>query len=104
MRFETLVPQFIPPRRRELYLKIVDMSVDYSLITHRLHFLDNHFPPHKLDAALEWLVANKITGQKFITWFKEECQYSDLEMHRRLLRVVDNAPLDRVVAGKNFKV
>lgn len=93
----------MPARRRELYFRVIDTYQDIHAITHRLHFLDNHFPPNKLDQALAWLVLNGTVGAKFIRWFKEECKSSDLEMHRMLLSVIDNVALQPVIAGRNFK-
>lgn len=94
----------LAPTRRALFLRIVE---DYVKNPHpvawRLYFLESHFPPHKLDTALRWLISNGLTGAKFLNWFSAECHNSDLEMHRKLLEVVDNAPLERVIAGKNFK-
>ncbi len=90
-------------RRRELYFRVIDNYPNVHAITFRLHFLDNHFPPNKLDRALAWLVLNGISGTKFLDWFKVECKSSDLEMHRLLVSVVDNADLKPVIAGRNFK-
>lgn len=93
----------IPPQRRELYLRIWDNYPKFHLITWRLHFIDGHFPPDKIDRALKWLIANRHTGAAFVRWFSIECKNSDLEMHRKLLEVVNNQGLERVIAGKNFK-
>jgi hypothetical protein len=93
------------PERREMFLRLVDtMRPPAHEVSWRLHFLDNHFPPDKLDRALRWLIKNDLVGKKFVMWFKSECKNSDLEMHRYLLRVVDNDSLGPVIAGKNFKV
>lgn len=94
----------IDPKQRELYLRILDGYQPIHLVTHRLHFLDSHFPPAKIEAALKWLISNGYTGQKFVLWFGQSCKNSDLEMHRILLMVVDNAKLLPVVAGRNFKI
>lgn len=94
----------IPPQRRELYFRLIDNHPNLHAIAHRLHFLDSHFPPAKLDAALKWLTTNNVTGSRFVEWFKVECKNSDLEMHRLLLSVVDNGKLKPVIAGRNFKV
>lgn len=96
--------EVISPRRRELYFRIIDTYPDIHPITYRLHFLNDHFPPNKLDRALTWLISNQTTGAKFVSWFKVECKNSDLEMHRLLLSAVDNDALKPVVAGRNFKL
>lgn len=90
-------------QRRELFFRILDNRQDIHPITMRFHFLSEHFPQHKLDHALQWLVANDVIGVKFIKWFKQECRGSDLQMHERLLRIVDNEPVPAIIAGKNFR-
>lgn len=92
------------PLRRELYLRILNDEADFHPITMRLHFLDDHFPPHQLDDALRWLVRSDLIGVRFASWFKHVCAGSDLEMHRLLLAVLANKKVGAVVAGKNFKV
>ncbi len=99
----SLVPGEMTTRRRELYFRIIDSYADIHPITHRLHFLDNHFPPEKLDKALAWLISNDTTGRKFVSWFTVECKGSDLEMHRLLLSAVDNQKLRPVIAGRDFR-
>jgi hypothetical protein len=94
----------IPPHRREIYFRIINGEQDFHPITLRLHFLNDHFPIDKLDRALKWLIAHNIVGKLFVNWFRMQCHNSDLEMHSRLLRVVDNMPLAPIIAGKNFKV
>ena len=95
---------YLSPERRSLYLRIVDtFSGNPHPITMHLFFLEDHFPPDKTDSALKWLIKNNCTGAKFVTWFHTECQNSDLIMHRKLLEVVNNESVDRIIAGKNFK-
>lgn len=95
---------YIPDHRRELYFRIIDdYGVDFHLLAHRLHFLEEHFPLEKLDAALRWLINENFTGVRFVNWFKHSCKGSDLEMHRVLLAVLDHAQLAPVIAGRNFR-
>lgn len=97
-------PTPIDPRRRELYLRIVNGETPVHPITQRLFFLDDHFPDEKLDRALIWLVGHNYVGKNFLKWFQMECSGSDLEMHRKLLEIVENAGLKPLIAGKNFRV
>lgn len=91
-------------RRRELMFRIIDNRKDHEPITYRLCYLQEHFPPHKLDLALQWLVSNNFVGLRFLMWFDYECRVSDLQMIEKLLRIVDNAPVGPLIAGKNFKI
>lgn len=97
---------YIPPHRKQIYFRIIDNVSAQNLhpITLRLHFLEEHFPPNKLDEALIWLVKNNVTGLRFINWFNHQCKSSDLEMHARLIAIVDNNRIiERPIAGKTFK-
>lgn len=87
-----------------MYFKVISDYSDLHAITQRLFFLDDHFPPNKLDSALRWLIKNHLVGKKFVQLFKVQCESSDLELHRFLLQVVDNTKLSPLIAGKNFKV
>ena len=93
----------IPEHRRELYFRVINDLEDFHPITLRLFFLDDHFPLHKLDSALQWLIANGFVGKQFMGWFKTVCQSSDLEMHRLLLAIVDNLQLAPIIIGRNFR-
>ena len=105
-KVQKITDQFveIPPKRRELYFKIIDTFPNIHLVTLRLYFLDSHFPPNKLDDALRWLVNSRIIGYSFVSWWTNVCKSSDLEMHRILLAVLNKLPVASVVAGKNFKI
>lgn len=94
----------IPPHRRELYFRIINGEPDFHPITLRLHFLNDHFPVDKLDRALKWLVKNNVVGKIFLNWVRTQCNNSDLEMHSKLLAVVDNSQMLPLIAGKNFKL
>lgn len=94
----------MPEFRRQAYLRILNDVKDFHPITNRLYFLDDHFPLDKLDVALQWLIDNRIIGRQFLMWFEQECQNSDLEMHRKLLTIVDNIKaIPMIVAHKNFR-
>lgn len=94
----------LTPVRRDLYLRIVESKKDnVHPITMRLFFIEDHFPTEKVESALKWLIKNNYTGSKFVSWFNSECQGSDLIMHRKLLEIVNNEDVTKVIAGKNFK-
>lgn len=95
---------YMPATRRDLYFRVINDYADLHAITHRLHFLNEYFPPDKIDLALKWLVAHHIIGRHFVAWFKTECKNSDLEMHRLLLAIANNEEVGRVIAGKNFVI
>jgi hypothetical protein len=89
--------------RRKLFLTIWAGHADTHSITTRFHYLDCHFPPAKLDAALSWLVRNRLTGQRFVEFVRHDCHNSNLEMHRKLLEKVDNqTDYIRIRYGKDF--
>lgn len=57
----------------------------------------------RLDEALLWLVANKITGKKFISWFQEDMGGSHLmSMSFMLKKIEHEKKLRPVLLGKDF--
>ena len=94
----------IPDKRRDYYFRIIDNQANIHAITMRLFYLDSHFPISKLDTALLWLINNNLTGKKFVDWFENICKASDLELHRLLLGIVNNMPITKVIAGRNFRI
>ena len=95
----------LTPKRRKLMLSVLDGYQPFHAVTAQLHYLDNHFPSEKLDAALYWLLKNGIKGKRFVEWFKGDCAGSQLEMHRHLLaRLEKTRGLAPVFAGKDFRV
>ncbi len=96
---------YIDPHRKELYFRVLNNTPHLTMaIAARLHFLQEHFPPHRLDTALGWLIRNELVGKVFLNWYQGQCGNSDLEMHRILIAVIDNAAIAPLYAGKNFKV
>lgn len=95
----------IPAKRRELFLKIWQGYEPFHDVTARLFYLDVHFPEAMLDAALEWLVRNRLTGRQFVQFVQGDCAGSNLELHRRLLAKVEHEKsLRRIYAGKDFRL
>lgn len=95
---------YIPAHRKQLYFRVIDNYFVDHIVLYRMFFLDEHFPPYKLDRALAWLIAAGYTGKAFADWWKYTCRGSDLELHRTLLAELDKVDLMPIVAGKNFKV
>ena len=92
------------PKLRSLYLNIWAGLAPPHGVTSRLHYLDTFFPRHKLESALKWLVRNKITGQRFVDWIETDCFGSQLEMHRKLLQIVEKERYMRVLTNKDLSV
>ena len=95
----------VQPHIRKLMLNLIHDAGDIHEVTFRLAFLDQHFPPAKLEAALTWLGRQGLRGQRFIQWFHGECKGSNLEMHRTLLSAVEKpttSDVRRIMSGKDF--
>lgn len=96
----------IPAERRKLMLAIFagDMK-HFKIITSALHFLDCHFPPAKLDAALELMVKNNWVGARLVEFMASECEYSFFGLQKELLERLakSDEPL-RILAGKDFRI
>ena len=91
--------------KRHLYLKVWAGYFPFDDVGHCLHFIDCHFPEDKLEYALRWLIRNKITGKSFIDWFRDKCGGRNLEMHRELLKGVENERDSRcILVIKDFRL
>jgi hypothetical protein len=89
--------------RRKLYLSIWAGYEDTHSITTRFHYLDAHFPDEKLNAALNWLLRNQLTGKRFVEFVRAECFNSNLELHRKLLEKINVEKGVRILYGKDFR-
>lgn len=96
------------PEIRKLMLNIIHNYSEFHEVTSCLYFLDTHFPENKLEAALKYLLAMGLKGDKFVQWFKFDCQGSALEMHRKLLTAVerptDKSEIRKVLAWKDMRL
>lgn len=85
--------------RRGLFLDVLANEIKLAPV---LHYLYQHFPNSKLDPALNWLKRNRIVGKRLKHFMDEECESSNLELHRRLLAEVEKTDLKPIIAGVNF--
>lgn len=67
-----------------LYYKIKDNHENKQLFAYYLEYLTFVLPQARVLPALEWLVKNKITGEKFVQFIRHECQLSPLEFVRHV--------------------
>lgn len=94
----------MPAKLRALYLTIWAGVEPPHGVTTKLYYLDSVFPRSKLEAALKWLVRNKIVGQKFVDWYDNDCMGSSLEMQRKLIQIVEREKHSRVLyAAKDLQ-
>lgn len=87
--------------RRSLLLKIWAGHAPIHDITFPLFQLNANFPKRALDDALRVLVKRGIVGMNFVVWFNVDCKKSYLEMHRKLVSMLEKAPVRALVAGKD---
>lgn len=93
---------------RKLMLTIYGDGANYDAFGTAMHYLDCHFPAEKLEAALSWLVRNKLTGKRFDQFLAHDCDGSRLELHKILLTKVEGlrgseAKSRLVLAGNDFR-
>lgn len=79
----------LAPKLKALFLKVWNGHNAFEEITPHLHYLDVFFPRAKIEEALKYLVKNNLTGKRFVEWFMMDCDGSQLEMHRELLKRVE---------------
>jgi hypothetical protein len=87
-------------KERDFFLRVYDGNEN---TLQYLYYLDCILPKPKLLPALSWLVKNKLTGIKFITWIKTECNGSLLEMVRRLTMHIENDKTPRKLFKKDVQ-
>ncbi len=87
-------------------LKIVDD--DFSRIeeyTFLLQYIFEHMPKGKNEAALAWLVKNKITGREFLGFYFVEAKDSPLELIRVLTaKIHGRRELQPLFLGEDVRV
>lgn len=76
--------QQIPKSTIELYFRVRANHPNVHYIAYYLEYLTFHIPERMLVPALEWLVKNKIVGERFIEFIHNDCAKSGLEMIRYL--------------------
>lgn len=89
---------------KEKMLKVWDGYTRFEFIAKPLYFLYIHMPPAKFLASLDWLIAQRLCGQRFIDFYMLDCRHSDLELQRVLLSKVEKVSKERLFAGKDVVV
>ena len=74
--------QLIPKSALALFYKIKGNHLDAHNFAYYLEYLTFHLPEGKLVPALEWLIKNKLTEDRFIEFVQGECKNSGLELIR----------------------
>lgn len=74
----------IPEIAMEYFQRILDGHPDGATFAFFLEYLTFHMPDAKLIPALEWLLKNELTGQRFLVFAIVDCKGSGLEMIRYL--------------------
>lgn len=87
--------------RRTLLLRIWAGYRPVHDVTMPLYHLDTHFPQAAVDDALRALIRSGLTGAYFVAWFREDCKNSYLEMHRKLVSMLEKMPERSMFAGKD---
>lgn len=70
-----------------------------------IYQLDSQMTPQKLDAALHWLVQNRVTGKRFLELVNFQCGGSPLELVRYLtMRIEKEKHVRSLYIGKDIKL
>lgn len=95
----------LPENQRRLMLMIWDGYAQFERITTRLHYIHLHMPNARVVEALRWLLANKLTGGRFVDFAEGECKGSNLELIRVLtMRIEKDKKERKLYAGKDILV
>jgi hypothetical protein len=89
----------IPAEALPLCFQIRDWHTDITHFASFLEYLCLHMKDGFLVPALKWLVDNRLTGERFIQFTKNECKGSQLELYRYLvMRVKKESKLSNIHA------
>jgi hypothetical protein len=74
----------IPKRAIYLFFRIVDGHKRAEFFAYYLEYLVFHMPEKMLIPSLEWLIAQGLTGDRFMDFVYNDCAASGLELIRHL--------------------
>jgi|SRR6267378_3408348 len=81
---EAQAPTLIAEEAMSLFHQIRNFHPNTQYVAYYLEYLAFHIREPLLVPALQWLIKNKIVGQKFIDFVQEDCSRSGLELIRQL--------------------
>lgn len=84
-------------RQRGLIFRVAN---GYSPCFQLIFNLMNHYP--RCEKILEYLLKNKLTGEKLFIWIKQDMQNSPLAAWKYCLSKVDGDRNFKVILGKDF--
>ena len=94
----------ISEERRRLMLTIWAGHRPMIEVLGRMHWLDaNTFNEERVNQGLRWLIRNKLTGTRFVEFFKNECGASDLNFYTTLISKLEKEEKRILTFEKDFK-
>lgn len=86
-----------------LFLKIRADHPNAQYFAYYLEYLTFHLPDGMLVPALEYLVKNKMTGERFLKFINEDCQRSALELLRHMTMRLERSTKLRTLTRKDIR-
>lgn len=86
-----------------LFQRIRDNHPNIHYMAYYLEYLTFHLPEAKLLPALEWLVKNRLTGEKFLEFIQGDCRRSGLELIRQLTMRLEREKKTRTLTVKDIQ-
>lgn len=94
----------IPEQAIGKFMRIRDDHPDGPTFAFFLEYLTFHMPTKRLDAALDWLLLNRLTGTKFLALCIIDCKGSGLELIRYLTMRLEREKKARRLHLKDVRV
>ena len=98
------IGRMIPEAAMPLFTQIHAGHRNAHFFSYYLEYLAFHMPVPKIVPALQWLVKNKICGERFIMYVRGECRASGLEFIRNLHMRVEREKKLRELFVKDIRL
>lgn len=95
--------RLIPQESTTLFWTIKGDSSDVQASAYYLEYIALHMPIPRIVPALEWLIKNGLTGNKFLHFVQNDCAKSALELIRHLTMRLERETSTRALYAKDMQ-
>ena len=81
---------------------LIFRTMDGVQSSEMLHLMSQVYNFTRCDDILRWLISNKITGYRLLSWFREDCHKSVLEMGSYILSMIKKQSKAPVLYGVDW--
>jgi hypothetical protein len=93
--------RLLTPETMTMFGRVRGQHPAAQTFAYYLEYMTFHLPNGMLEPALNWLIRNKLTGPRFITFLRNECDDSALELIRQLTMRLEKEKKMRALFAKD---